>query len=56
MEVKPLTNGVDILVQPPETGGLPLMEYIVKYNAADKADDQQQTLTIPGMKQTHIVD
>ncbi|CAF3679675.1 unnamed protein product [Adineta steineri] len=46
-EVKPLTNGVEILVQPPETGGLPLTEYIVKYSLTDKADEQPQTLTIP---------
>ncbi|CAF2310395.1 unnamed protein product [Rotaria sp. Silwood2] len=47
MEIKPFTNEVEILVQPPETGGLPLMEYIVKYSLADKTDDQQETLTIP---------
>jgi hypothetical protein len=47
-EVKPLTNGVDILVQPSETGGLPIIEYILKYSLADKADDQPQTLVIPG--------
>ena len=47
-EVKPLTNGVEIVVQPPETGGLPLIEYIVKYSSAEKQDDQQQTLTVPG--------
>jgi hypothetical protein len=48
-EVKPLTNGAEIFVQPPETGGLPILEYIVKYNAADKTDDQQETLNIPGI-------
>jgi hypothetical protein len=47
-EVKPLTNGVEIFVQPSETGGLPLIEYILKYNLADKTDDQPQTLIIPG--------
>ncbi|CAF1311063.1 unnamed protein product [Rotaria magnacalcarata] len=47
VEIKPLTNGVDIIIQPPESGGLPLIEYTVKYSAADKADDQQETLTIP---------
>ncbi len=47
-EVKPLTNGVEILVQPSETGGLPLIEYILKYSLADKPDDQPQTLIIPG--------
>ncbi|CAF5118438.1 unnamed protein product [Rotaria magnacalcarata] len=49
VEIKPLTNGVDIIIQPPESGGLPLIEYTVKYSAADKADDQQETLTIPGI-------
>jgi len=48
-EVKPLTNGVEILVQPPETGGLPLIEYTVKYSVADNTDEQQQTLIIPGI-------
>ncbi|CAF0836880.1 unnamed protein product [Rotaria sordida] len=47
IEIKPLTNGVEILVQPPESGGLPLMEYIIKYGLADRTDDQQETLTIP---------
>ena len=47
-EVKPLTNGVEILVQPAETGGLPLIEYILKYGLADKPDDQAETLVIPG--------
>lgn len=47
-EVKPLTNGVEIFVQPSETGGLPLLEYILQYDLADVTDDQPQTLTIPG--------
>lgn len=46
-EVKPLTNGVEIFVQNPETGGLPILEYILKYNSAEKSDEQTQTLTIP---------
>ncbi|CAF1419129.1 unnamed protein product [Adineta ricciae] len=46
-EVKPLTNGVEIVLQPPEAGGLPLMEYVIKYGLADKTDDQGQTLVIP---------
>lgn len=47
-EVKPLTNGVEILVQPAETGGLPLLEYTLEYDLADVPDDQPQILTIPG--------
>ncbi len=48
-EVKPLTNGVEILVRPEETAGLPLIEYILKYNLADRAtDNQTETLVIPG--------
>ena len=46
--MKPLTNGVEILIQPSETGGLPLTEYILKYNSADKPNDQSETLVIPG--------
>ncbi len=48
-EVKPLTNGVEILVRTEETAGLPLIEYILKYNLADRAtDNQTETLVIPG--------
>ncbi len=47
--MKPLTNGVEILVRPEETAGLPLIEYILKYNLADRAtDNQTETLVIPG--------
>jgi len=46
-EVKPLTNGVEIFVQNPETGGLPILEYTLKYNSAEKSDEQPQTITIP---------
>lgn len=46
-EVKPLTNGAEIVIQPPESGGLPLIEYVVKYDPLDKPDGESQTLTIP---------
>jgi hypothetical protein len=48
IEVKPLTNAVELLIQPPESGGLPLLEFVVKYDLLDKVDAESQTLTIPG--------
>lgn len=47
-EVKPLTNGVEITVQPSETGGLPVIEYTLNYTLADKPNDKPQTIVIPG--------
>lgn len=47
--ITPFTNAVEIIVKPPESGGLPLMEYMVTYHSADKADDQAETLTISGI-------
>jgi hypothetical protein len=47
-EVKPSTNAADILVKPPENGGLPLVEYIVKYDILNETYGESQTLTVPG--------
>ena len=54
-EVKPLTNGAEIIVEPPETGGLPLIEFTIKYDLLDRADSEGQTLTIPGSFESNLI-
>ena len=50
VEVKPRSNSIELNVQPPlEIGGLPLLEYQVKYEQID-APNSLKSLTFPGIK------
>ncbi len=47
-QVKTLSNGAEISIQSSETGDLPLIQYILKYDVQDTKDSQLQTLIVPG--------
>jgi hypothetical protein len=47
-QIKSLSNGAEIYIQSSETGDLPLIQYILKYDLQDTKDSQLQTLIIPG--------
>ena len=50
VEVKPRSNSIQLNIQPPlELGGLPLTEYLVRYEQID-VPNSIQTLTFPGIK------
>ena len=50
VEVKPRSNSIQLNIQPPlELGGLPLTEYVVRYQQVG-APDSLQTMTFPSMK------
>jgi hypothetical protein len=46
--VKALANGAEITIHSAETGELPLIQYILKYDVQDAKDSQFQTLIVPG--------
>ncbi|CAF0794698.1 unnamed protein product, partial [Didymodactylos carnosus] len=47
-EAKPLANAIELVVSPPETGGLPLVNYIVKYEQIGvNQPDSIKTLKFP---------
>lgn len=48
-EVKPMINAVELIIEPAESGGLPLTEYTVKYDLFEKPEGEGKTLTIPGL-------
>ncbi len=47
-QIKSLSNGAEIYIQSYETGDLPLIQYILKYDLQDTKDSQLQTLIVPG--------
>ncbi len=47
-QVKPLANSAEITIQSSETGELPLIQYILKYDLQNTKDSQLQTLIVPG--------
>lgn len=47
-QIKALSNGAEIFVQTAQTGDLPLLQYILKYDVQDSKNSQLQTLIIPG--------
>ncbi len=50
VEVKPRSNSIQLNIQPPlELGGLPLLEYLVKYEQLG-IPQSLKTLTFPGIK------
>jgi hypothetical protein len=50
VEVKPRSNSIQLNIQPPlELGGLPLQEYLVRYEQVG-APNSFQTLTFPSIE------
>ena len=47
-QIKALSNGAEITAQAPQTGDLPLLQYILKYDLQDAKNSQLQTLIVPG--------
>ncbi|CAF1179608.1 unnamed protein product [Didymodactylos carnosus] len=59
-EAKPLANAIELVVHPPETGGLPLVQYVVKYEQIGaNQPDSMKTLIFPAQtmngEQTQIL-
>ena len=47
-QVNPLSTGAEIFIQSPETGDLPIVQYILKYDLQNTKDSQLQTLIVSG--------
>jgi hypothetical protein len=55
VEVKPRSNSIQLNIQPPlELGGLPLLEYLVKYEQIG-LPGSLNTATFPGRKMKFII-